>query len=130
MWSQKPLSRQLSLLSQPFTNNLEGNLTPDHTWHPIQISQSLVGTSTATLATAQIVNSPTAVSTVEPTMQSKTMPNTVGLSTPTKPHPWTPIRPFILECELSDHLNKAFVRQLIHDLQHGCTIGYNGPQKN
>ena len=23
---------------------------------------------------------------------------------------------------------KAFVRQLIHDLQHGCTIGYNGPQ--
>ena len=61
-------------------------------------------------------------------MQSKTVPNTVGLSTPTKPQPWTPIRPFILERELSDHLDKAFVRQLIHNLQHGYTIGYNGPQ--
>ena len=50
---------------------LEGNLIPDHTWHPIQIShqnQSLVRTLTATLAAAQIVNSSTAVSTVEPTM--------------------------------------------------------------
>ena len=43
-------------------------------------------------------------------MQSKTVPNTAGLSTPAKPQPWAPIRPFILERELSDHLDKAFVR--------------------
>ena len=61
-------------------------------------------------------------------MQSKTVQNTVGLSTPAKPQSWTPIRPFILERELSDHPDKAFVRQLIHDRQHGCMIGYNGPQ--
>ena len=40
-------------------------------------NRSLVGTSTATLAAAHIVNSPTTVSTVKPTMQSKTVPNTV-----------------------------------------------------
>ena len=124
-----PTIHQQSLVDKGLL--LEGNLTADHTWHPIQIShqnRSLVRTSTATHAAAQIVNSPTAVSTVEPTMQSKTVPNTIGLSTPTKPQPWTPIRPFILECEVSDHPNKAFVRQLLHDLQHGCMIDYNKPQ--
>ena len=40
----------------------------------------------------------------------------------------TTVHTYVLECELSDHPDKAFVRQLIHDLQHGCTIGYNGPQ--
>jgi len=45
-----------------------------------------------------------------------------------KPLPWTPIRPFVLERELSNYPNKAFVRQLIDNLQHGCAIGYAGPQ--
>jgi len=45
-----------------------------------------------------------------------------------KPLPWTPIQPFILKWEFSDHQNKAFVRQLIHDLQHGCDIGYLRPK--
>ena len=45
-----------------------------------------------------------------------------------KPLPWTPLRPFVLERELSNHPNKAFVRRLINNLQHGCTIGYEGPQ--
>ena len=45
-----------------------------------------------------------------------------------KPKPWTPIRPFILERELSNHPNKTFVEELIHDLCYGCTIGYTGPQ--
>ena len=45
-----------------------------------------------------------------------------------KPKPWTPIRPFILERELSNHPNKTFVEELIHDLSYGCTIGYTGPQ--
>ena len=46
----------------------------------------------------------------------------------TRPLPWTPLRPFMLEWELSNHPDKAFVRQLIDDLQHGCNIGYLGPQ--
>jgi len=29
---------------------------------------------------------------------------------------------------LSNYPNKAFVRQLINSLQHGCAIGYAGPQ--
>ena len=37
--------------------------------------------------------------------------------------PWTPLRPFVLERELSHHPNKAFVKQLINDLWHGCFIG-------
>ena len=45
-----------------------------------------------------------------------------------KPLPWTSIRPFILERELSNYPNKAFVRRLINNLRHGCVIGYAGPQ--
>ena len=37
----------------------------------------------------------------------------------TRPHLWTPLWMFILEWELSNHPDKAFVRQLIHDLQYG-----------
>ena len=47
---------------------------------------------------------------------------------PIKSQPWTPIRSFLLERELSFHPDKVFVRQLIDDLQHGCSIGYTGPQ--
>ena len=47
---------------------------------------------------------------------------------PIKSQPWTPIRSFLLEHELSFHPDKVFVRQLIDDLQHGCSIGYTGPQ--
>ena len=45
-----------------------------------------------------------------------------------KPTPWTPLRPFVLKRELSDHPDKAFVKELINDLSHGCSIGYKGPQ--
>ena len=45
-----------------------------------------------------------------------------------KPPPWTPLRPFILECELSNYPDKVFVRQLIDNLRQGCTIGYTVPQ--
>ena len=47
-------------------------------YHPNQPpkNRSLVRTSTTTLAATQIVNLPTAVSTVEPTTQSKTVKNT------------------------------------------------------
>lgn len=45
-----------------------------------------------------------------------------------KPTPWTPLRPFVFERELSNHPDNAFVKQLINDLCQGCFIGYKGPQ--
>ena len=47
---------------------------------------------------------------------------------PTRPQLWSPIQPFILEHELSFYPDKVFVRQLVHNLQHGCSVGYTGPQ--
>ena len=47
---------------------------------------------------------------------------------PTRPQPWSPIRPFALKRELSLHPDKAFVKELVNDLQHRCSIGYTGPQ--
>jgi len=38
------------------------------------------------------------------------------------------MQPFILEWELSNYPDKAFVEQLIHNLLHGYSIGYSGPQ--
>ena len=59
-----------------------------------------------------------------------TVPGSVltGMGPLFKPTPWTPLQPFVLERELSDHTDKAFVMQLINDLSHGCSIGYKGPQ--
>ena len=62
------------------------------------------------------------------TTLGKHAPHWDGACLPNKPLPWTPIRPFILEWELSNYPDKAFVEQLIHDLLHGCSIGYSGPQ--
>ena len=42
--------------------------------------------------------------------------------------PWTPLRLLILECELSNHPDKAFIELLLSDIQQGCNIGYTGPQ--
>ena len=39
----------------------------------------------------------------------------------------TPLRPLQLERELSFHPDKDFVSQLIHNIRHGCCIGYEGP---
>lgn len=39
---------------------------------------------------------------------------------------WTLLRLLILERELSNHPNKAFVKQLINDPCHGCSNGYKG----
>ena len=51
----------------------------------------------------------------------------VGTVTLSKLTPWTPLRLFVLEHELSNHPNQAFVKKLINDLCHGCFIGYKGP---
>ena len=40
----------------------------------------------------------------------------------------TPLRPLILECELTDHPDKAFVKLLLSDITQGCNIGYTSPQ--
>ena len=40
----------------------------------------------------------------------------------------SPLRPLVLECELAHYPDKAFVKQLISNLVHGCAVGYNGPQ--
>ena len=63
-------------------------------------------------------------------MGPTTVPRTVptGAALLNKPKPWTPIRSFILERELCNHPDKTFVKKLIYDLCHGCTIGYTGPQ--
>ena len=82
--------------------------------------------STALSATEPPVTSYTCVKSVAPVTAPASAPaRTVWLP---KPTPWTPLRPFILERELSNHPNKAFVKQLINDLCHGCLIGYKGPQ--
>jgi len=58
--------------------------------------------------------------------------NAVAVTTPAVHAPTigacTPLRPLILEWELSNHLDNTFVKQLINDLEHGCNIGYLGPQ--
>lgn len=43
-------------------------------------------------------------------------------------NPSTPLRPLELERELASHPDRGFVGQLIHNLVHGCRIGYDGPQ--
>ena len=79
---------------------------------------------TATMHTA---TTPTNVTAVEMTTRLGAA-HSVGSPGLVKPLPWTPIRPFVLERELSNYPNKAFVRRLIDNLQHGCAMGYAGPQ--
>ena len=40
----------------------------------------------------------------------------------------TPLRPLEFERELSNHPDKTFVHKLLHDLTHGCDVGYRGPR--
>ena len=43
-------------------------------------------------------------------------------------HSCTPIITHHLHQELISHPDQVFVTQLIHNLEHGCAIGYSGPQ--
>ena len=81
--------------------------------------------STSTLATDKDISLPTAASNVVPITPYGVVRNPNPLH---KPYSWTPIRSFLLERELSLHPDKAYVKALIDDLQHGCSIGYTGPQ--
>ena len=40
----------------------------------------------------------------------------------------TPLHASTLKDELAAHPDQNFVHKLIHNIQHGCSIGYNGPQ--
>ena len=40
----------------------------------------------------------------------------------------TPLHASTLINELAAHPDQNFVHELIHNIQHGCSIGYNGPQ--
>ena len=95
--------------------------------HLIHI-QDIAGISTTPHANICNVNLLTDVKSVVPVIQHKFTQPLGTPRLPIKSQPWTPIRSFLLEHELSFHLNKVFVRQLIDDLQHGCSIGYTGPQ--
>ena len=96
-------------------------MPPNQTWDTVRISTTLHATDN--IASSHIVAKP-----VAPTTQLEFAPKWQPLELPTKPQPWTPIRSFLLERELSSYPDKVFVRQLIHDLQFGCNIGYTGPQ--
>ena len=93
--------------------------------YPTSDSPLAMPTTTQFVA-ARHVNSFTNASFVGPTTVPRTVPT--GAALLNKPKPWTPVRSFILERELCNHPDKTFVKKLIYDLCHGCTIGYTGPQ--
>ena len=108
--------------------NLDNSVTEDQQWHSqgAYSHNGLTTPSTIQSATVLPVTSYTSVKYVEPTIVPGSVPTgTVPLS---KPTPWTPLRPFILKHELSNHADQTFIKQLIKDLFHDCFIGYKGPQ--
>ena len=90
--------------------------------------QDIAGISTVPHTNACNVNSLTDVKSVVPVIQYEFAQPLGTPRLPIKSQPWTPIQLFLLERELSSHPNKVFVRHLINYLQHGCSIGYTGPQ--
>ena len=108
--------------------SLDNPVTVDRPWH----SQAAKGHNG--LAMPSAVQSAVVLPAISYTCVNCVVPTTVPGSAPTgtvpftKPTHWTPLRPFILERELSNHPDQAFVKQLINDLRHGCFIGYEGPQ--
>ena len=94
----------------------------------VPLGKHTAGTSTIGHVNISDVSSPTLANTVAPITLLRTAPGQDPCGPPARPHPWSPIRPFVLERELSSHPDKVFVKQLVHDLQHGCSIGYAGLQ--
>ena len=64
------------------------------------------------------------------TLSALVPPYLWGIPLPTldKWGPCTPLRPLILEFEVSNHPDKAFVKLLLSEINQGCNIGYTGPQ--
>ena len=90
-----------------------------------------VETSTSAPAVDPIVYSVMSEKFAQDNIQSVSAPPYLwGSPLPTldKWSPCTPLRPFILECELSNHPEKAFVKLLRSAINQGCNIGYTSPQ--
>ena len=112
-----------SLLHSEVLDLLSPSEIPDQDLSPAE-------TSTMALAIATPVATSTTVTSVVPHL---ILP--VGATGSHLPHPTepsgpgsrTPLRPLIIERELADHPDKAFVKQLISNLIHGCSNGYHGP---
>ena len=48
---------------------------------------------------------------------------------PNRPHPWSPIQPFVLECKFSSYPDKIFDKQLFTICSMDAVLhGYTGPQ--
>ena len=89
-----------------------------------------VETSTFTPALNPIVYSAMSAKSAQDNTQSVLAPPYLWgslLTTLDKWGPCTPLRPLILECELSNHPDKAFVKLLLSDISQGCNIRYTGP---
>ena len=95
-----------------------------------QVPQGKLTAGNSTIGHVNIsdVNRPTLANTVVPITQLRTAPRQDPCGLPARPHPWSPIQSFVFECKLSSHPDKVFVKQLVYDLQHGCSNGYAGPQ--
>ena len=110
---------------------IEDNLTQGPPQTPLRNQSQephVARTSITTPAAAHTVSLPIAVKTVVQIIHPESAQLQRTLAIPDKPQPWTPVRSFLLKRELSFHPDKVFVRQLVDDLQHGCSIGYTGPQ--
>ena len=79
---------------------------------------------TATPAATSII----AISVVpQPILPVDAMGSQLHPTEPSGPGTRTPLRLLIIERELVNHPDKIFVKQLISNLVHGCSIGYHGP---
>ena len=137
LWGNKLLSLKLSFSFPSYTSTYQwakDQLPPQPPMMGNSQSQEDYPTSDHLPATP-IIAPPVAARTAHSSTNASSVELTTVLSAAqtgaavlNKPKPWTPIRPFILKRELCNHPDKAFVTKLIHDLGHGCTIGYTGPQ--
>ena len=119
---QHPLEDSTHHLLYP---TLDNPVTVDRPWHSQAANDHNRPVMPSTIQSA--INFPaTCMKCVVPiTVPGSALTRTVPFS---KPTPWTPLQSFILERELSDHPDQAFVKQLINDPCHGCFISYKGPQ--
>ena len=79
---------------------------------PLQVYYT-AKTLTTPYATANNASLLTGVKSAAPVIQYEVVQPLGTLKPIDKPQPWTPIRSFLLERELSSHPDKIFVRQLI-----------------
>ena len=122
----KPATTLRDVFFAPHLHNLLTSSQATEVQLPTLMPEPLSAKTSTTLdALEHPVDTYTSVTTAEATIPAVHAP-TKGACI--RPFPWTQLRPFMLKWELSNHLDKAFVRQLFDDLQHSCNIGYLGPQ--